>query len=234
MKLSAEISAFTERLGHNFRRPELLVRALTHSSLSSPARPDNQRLEFLGDRVLGLVVAEALLAADTQAREGDLAPRYNALVRKETCAEVARELGLGEVMRLGRSEMLSGGRRKEALLGDAMEAVIAAVHLDAGFETARALVLRLWGARIARAESTARDSKTLLQELVQSRGQTPPVYVETARSGPDHAPQFTVEVRIESGDSASASAGTKRQAEQEAARAMLERLEPAREGEGDG
>jgi ribonuclease III len=146
--------------------------AVTHASLGSPNRPDNQRLEFLGDRVLGLVMAEALLAADPDAREGQLAPRYNALVRKETCAEVARELGLGDVLRLGRSEMLSGGRRKEALLGDAMEAVIAAVHLDAGFEAARELVLRLWGARVARAETTPRDAKTALQEFVQARGRT--------------------------------------------------------------
>ena len=105
-------------------------------------------MEFLGDRVLGLVMAEALLTADAAASEGQLAPRFNALVRKETCADVAREVGLGEVLKLGRSEMMSGGRRKEALLGDAMEAVIAAVYQDAGFEAARALVLRLWGDRI--------------------------------------------------------------------------------------
>lgn len=114
MKLSADLSAFTKRLGHRFKRPDLLVRALTHSSLSSPTRPDNQRLEFLGDRVLGLVMAEALLEADGGATEGQLAPRFNALVRRETCAEVAREIGLGEVLKLGRSEMMSaaGARRR--------------------------------------------------------------------------------------------------------------------------
>jgi ribonuclease-3 len=131
MALSRELVAFSERLGHDFADPDLLRRALTHSSLSSPTRPDNQRLEFLGDRVLGLVMAEALLAHDTQAREGQLAPRFNALVRKETCADVAREIDLGAVLRLGKSEMATGGRRKQALLGDAMEAVIAAVYLDA-------------------------------------------------------------------------------------------------------
>ena len=135
MKLSADLQAFEQRIGHRFNKPELLIRALTHGSASSSARPDNQRLEFLGDRVLGLVMAEALLEQDTQASEGQLAPRFNALVRKEACAEVAREIGLGEVLKLGRSEMMSGGRRKQALLGDAMEAVIAAVYRDAGLPT---------------------------------------------------------------------------------------------------
>lgn len=225
MKSSDDLKVFSERLGHRFGQPELLLRALTHASIGSPSRPDNQRLEFLGDRVLGLVMAEALLSADTQAREGQLAPRYNALVRKETCAEVARELGLGDVLRLGRSEMMTGGRRKEALLGDAMEAVIAAVHLDAGFEVARKVVLGLWADRIAQAGSVQRDAKTALQEFVQARGEAPPTYVETAREGPDHAPRFTVEVRLESGAIAMAEAGSKRQAEQAAAKALLQRLE---------
>ncbi|MCR9114246.1 MAG: ribonuclease III, partial [Rhodobacteraceae bacterium] len=153
MKLSAELQAFQDRLGHVFTRPDLLVRAVTHSSMSSANRDDNQRLEFLGDRVLGLVMAEALLEHDKAAAEGQLAPRFNALVRKEACAEVAREIDLGVVLKLGRSEMMSGGRRKQALLGDAMEAVIAAVYRDAGFEVARAMVLRLWGDRIARVDA---------------------------------------------------------------------------------
>ncbi len=225
MKLSRELEKFSARLGHRFSDPELLVRALTHSSISSPTRPDNQRLEFLGDRVLGLVMAEALFAADEGAREGQLAPRFNALVRKETCAEVAREIGLGEVLRLGRSEMVSGGRRKQALLGDAMEAVIAAVHLDAGFEAARKVVLRLWGGRIASVAEDARDAKTALQEWAQARRQGPPSYREVAREGPDHAPVFTIEVRLESGERERASAPSKRRAEQAAAQALLERLE---------
>jgi ribonuclease-3 len=217
--------AFAARLGHDFARPALLVEALTHSSMSSPSRGDNQRLEFLGDRVLGLVMAEALLEQDRAAAEGQLAPRFNALVRKETCAEVAREIDLGEVLKLGRSEMLSGGRRKLALLGDAMEAVIAAVYLDGGFAAARAVVLRLWGARIAAVEADARDAKTALQEWAQARGLAPPDYIEVARSGPDHAPVFTIEARLATGESAEATAGSKRQAEQAAARALLDRLE---------
>lgn len=227
MKLSADLAAFCRRIGHDFTRPELLLRALTHPSMSSPTRPDNQRLEFLGDRVLGLVVAEALLNADSAAPEGTLAPRYNTLVRKETCADVAREIGLGDVLRLGRSEMLSGGRRKEALLGDAMEALIAAVHVDAGFDAARALVLRLWKERIETVEDAERDAKTALQEWVQARGQQPPVYTEVARSGPDHAPLFTVEARLQDDTITRAEAGSKRQAEQAAAAALLCRLKEA-------
>uniref|UniRef100_UPI0025DABE3D ribonuclease III family protein n=1 Tax=Sediminimonas sp. TaxID=2823379 RepID=UPI0025DABE3D len=167
----------------------------------------------------------ALLAHDAEAREGQLAPRFNALVRKEACAEVAAEIGLGEVMKLGRSEMMSGGRRKTALLGDAMEAVIAAVYLDAGFEAARDMVLRLWGARIARVEDDARDAKTALQEWAQGRGLAPPRYVETARSGPDHAPVFTIRAQLETGAHSDASAKSKRQAEQAAAQALLGDLE---------
>ena len=225
VKLSADIKAFEARLGHRFAKPDLLVRALTHSSMASPNRDDNQRLEFLGDRVLGLVIAEALLDHDRGAAEGQLAPRYNALVRKETCAEVARAVDLGAVLKLGRSEMLSGGRRKQALLGDAMEAVIAAVYRDAGFVAAQRVVLRLWGDRIGSVKADARDAKTALQELAQSRGFTPPRYVEVARSGPDHAPQFTIEVTLDNGASERASAGSKRQAEQAAAKSLLERLE---------
>ena len=225
MRLSAELEAFCARIGHRFARPDLLRQALTHASIATPARPDNQRLEFLGDRVLGLVMAEALYAADPAAREGTLARRYNALVRKETCAEVARDCDLGDALRLGRSEMLSGGRRKEAILADALEAVIAAVYLDAGFDTARALILRLWGARLARPDTDLRDAKTALQEWAQARGQTPPVYTETGRDGPDHAPRFTVQVQLDSGESASATAPAKRQAEQAAASTLLQRLE---------
>ena len=224
MKLSAELQAFQHRLGHSFAQPALLLRAVTHSSMASANRDDNQRLEFLGDRVLGLVMAEALLDHDPAATEGQLAPRFNALVRRETCAEVAREIDLGAVLKLGRSEMLSGGRRKQALLGDAMEAVIAAVYRDAGFAVARALVLRLWGGRIGAVAEDARDAKTSLQEWAQARGLPPPDYAEAARSGPDHAPRFTIRAQLADGRAAEAEAGSKRAAEQAAAQALLARL----------
>ncbi len=225
MKLGADLKAFEGRIGYTFATSDMLIRALTHASISSPTRPDNQRLEFLGDRVLGLVMAEALLGADVTASEGQLAPRFNALVRKETCADVAREVGLGDVLKLGRSEMLSGGRRKDALLGDALEALIAAVHVDGGFEAAKALVLRLWQGRIGAVEADARDAKTSLQEWAQARGMPPPTYTQTGREGPDHQPVFTVEVMLEDGANAVSQARSKRVAEQQAAKAMLSRLE---------
>ena len=224
MKLSVDLKSFEDRLGHSFTQPELLIRALTHGSISSSTRPDNQRLEFLGDRVLGLVMAEKLLTDDPDAPEGTLAPRYNALVRKETCADVARQVDVGAVLKLGRSEMKTGGRRKLALLGDAMEAVIAAIYLDAGFEAAQAVILRLWGDRIRNVEADARDAKTSLQEWAQARKLPPPAYVELSREGPDHAPVFTIEARLENGRCATAKAPSKRAAEQAAASALLAEL----------
>ncbi|SFK95270.1 ribonuclease III [Shimia haliotis] len=225
MKVANELKALEARLGHSFSRPELLVRAVTHSSMSSPTRQDNQRLEFLGDRVLGLVMAEALLEHDKSASEGQLAPRFNALVRKEACADVAREIDLGAALKLGRSEMMSGGRRKQALLGDAMEAVIAAVYRDAGFDVARAMILRLWGSRVQSVEADARDPKTSLQEWAQARKLPPPRYEMVKRSGPDHAPVFTISVQLENGMAAEATDNSKRKAEQAAAKAMLAEVE---------
>lgn len=175
--------------------------------------------------MLGLVMATALMDQDRGATEGQLAPRFNALVRKEACADVARQIDLGAVLKLGRSEMMSGGRRKLALLGDAMEAVIAAVYRDGGYDAANVMILRLWGDRVTQVQSDARDAKTALQEWAQARGQQPPSYVELSRSGPDHAPIFTIEAQLESGDEAQATAGSKRQAEQMAAAALLEKLE---------
>lgn len=216
--------ALMDALGHDFADPSLLERALTHSSIANRARPDNQRLEFLGDRVLALVVAEALLAEDAKANEGQIAPRFNALVRKETCAEIAAEVGVGEALILGRSEAMTGGRRKTALLGDAMEAVIAAIYLDAGMEAARGVILRLWGPRVAGAAKDARDAKTRLQEWAQAEGLDLPRYAVIDRRGPDHKPVFTVEVRVEGHGAASAQARSKRDAEQAAAAELLEKV----------
>lgn len=225
MKVSADLRALEARLGYAFKDPDLLRTAVTHSSVSSATRDSYERLEFLGDRVLGLVMAEALLLHDPAASEGQLAPRYNALVRKETCAAVARDCGIGEALKLGRSEMLSGGRKKEALLADAMEAVIAAIYRDGGFAPAQAFVLRLWGDRIGSVKADARDPKTALQELLQAKQGAAPTYIEVARQGPDHAPTFTVEVRSPTGQTAQANAGSKRQAEQKAAQTLLAQLE---------
>jgi len=224
MKLSKELLEFCDRIGHRFDRPQLLIEALTHASMSSPTRNHNQRMEFLGDRVLNLSIAEALYRDDTEAAEGTLAPRYNALVRKETCAEIAREIELGAVLKLGRSEMQSGGRRKDALLADALEAVIAAIYLDAGLNVAKDFVLSQWGKRIETAEARVDNSKSALQEWAQGRGMEPPMYVEISRDGPPHAPEFEIEARLPDGRSARAKAGSKRIAEQDAAAALFQEV----------
>ena len=224
MKKSESIRFFEQRLGYEFSDVSLLIEALTHSSIASESRKDNQRLEFLGDRVLGLVMAEALLEIDQFASEGTLAPRFNALVRKEACAEVARHIDLGGVLKIGRSEMLSGGRRKDALLGDGMEAVIAAIYKDGGFEVAKRTITELWGDRIKNVKGDARDAKTMLQEWAQARGQNPPKYEIMSQSGPDHAPEFLVKVLLDSGETADANAGSKRQAEQMAAKSLLQTM----------
>ncbi|MEX0283008.1 MAG: ribonuclease III [Paracoccaceae bacterium] len=221
MSQSRELREFQNRIGHQFSDPDLLRRALTHTSIASATRPSNQRLEFLGDRVLNLVIAESLLDQDREADEGTLAPRYNALVRKETCADVARSIDLGAVLRLGRGEMSTGGRRKNAILGDAMEAVIAAVYLDAGMQAAAKLVRRLWGARLTEVEAEARDAKTALQEWAQARKMPPPRYEVVSRTGPDHAPVFLIRAVLNNGQSSEAEANSKRQAEQAAAKELL-------------
>ncbi len=216
-----DYEALTRKLDLDRLDGALLDEALTHPSASSPARPDNQRLEFLGDRVLGLVIAEALYARYPGEAEGKLAPRLNELVRKETCAEVAEAFGLGDFLRLGRSENLSGGQRKTAVLGDAMEAVIAAIYLDRGLREARSVILTLWGARLDSQRDAPRDAKTAIQEWAQARGLPPPKYVEIGRSGPDHAPVFTIEARLSSGQVAAGKAASKRGAQQQAAEALI-------------
>lgn len=210
------------RLGYKFAAPDLLEQALTHSSAATPSRPHNQRLEFLGDRVLGLVIAETLGEQHPEATEGELAPRFNEMVRKETCAEVARSIGIDKWLKLGKAESRSGVRRKTAILGDTMEAVIAAVYLDGGLTAARDMILKFWRQRIdTQGAETPRDAKTRLQEWAQGRGMPPPRYEMTGREGPDHAPVFTIRAELENGASATAQAASKRSAEQEAAFRLL-------------
>lgn len=220
------LQAVAQRLGHDFSRIGLLDRALTHPSISSHMNPDNQRLEFLGDRVLGLVIAEALIQRFPDEAEGVLAPRLNDLVRKETCAEIALAVGIDQALRLGKSESQTGGRRKKAILGDAMEAVIAAVFLDGELPAARDMILRLWKDRIeAQGDTPPMDAKTTLQEWAQANGMKPPRYNTIHRDGPDHAPVFTIAVVLETGQTAEARANSKRAAEQAAAAELLEGLE---------
>lgn len=222
---AADLDEAARRLGHDFADRALLEEALTHPSAATPARPHNQRLEFLGDRVLGLVIAEDLTRRWPEETEGDLAPRLNELVRKETCADVVRAAGLDACIRLGKSEVKTGGKRKTAVLGDAMEALIAAVYLDAGLEAARALILRHWAGHFdAQGDAAPRDAKTHLQEWAQGRGLRPPRYETVGRTGPDHAPVFTMAVKMESGERAEATARSKRAAEQAAAAKLVEDL----------
>jgi ribonuclease-3 len=212
------------RLGHAIS-PALLDEALTHPSAASAARPHYQRLEFLGDRVLGLVVAEALHARFPDEPEGGLAQRLNALVRRETVASVAADLDLGGHLRLAQSESKAGGRRRDTILCDAMEALIAALFLEHGLDAARETILRLWASRIDEVDALApQDAKSAVQEWAQARGMAPPEYRAIARGGPDHAPRFTVEARLENGLTADATAGSKRAAEQAAATTLLGKL----------
>ena len=224
MKLSAPLNDFSKRLGYTFKTPELLIRAMTHRSFVSFDGRDNQRLEFFGDRVLALVIAEALLGQDEAAAEGVIAPRFNALVRKETCAAVAQSISLGEAVKVGRGELLSGGRSKIALLADTMEAVIAAVYYDGGFDAARALVLKLWQPHIDGTMHDARDAKTRLQEWTMAQGFALPDYTEIERGGPAHDPFFEIEVSLQNGKSARGRAPTKKSAQQNAAMLLIESL----------
>ncbi len=212
-----------QRLGHRFADRRLLTRALTHTSAVPNGRESYQRMEFLGDRVLALTVAHMTFDAYPAAEEGELARRLNALVKRETCAEVGRDLGLGPSLRLGTGEAQTGGRAKVAILGDVVEALIAAIYLDAGFGPASDFVRRNWGDRMRSARGPLRDAKTTLQEWVQSRGGPAPVYRETSRSGPDHDPEFTIAVDIAGLAAGEGRGRSKREAEQSAAATVLVR-----------
>ncbi|HEY4265268.1 MAG TPA: ribonuclease III [Micropepsaceae bacterium] len=212
------------RLGHEFSDPELLRLALSHASIGARS---NERLEFLGDRVLGLIVAEWLYADYPDIDEGGLAVRLNALVRRDSCAKAGEAAGLAAHLIMAASESGSGGRQKGAILAGACEAVIAALYLDGGFAAAKRFVLTYWEEQFASLKPELRDAKTALQEWAQSGAlprKTQPAYAVKERSGPDHAPVFTVEVRIAGHEGETGEGSTKREAEQDAARRMLERL----------
>lgn len=214
-----------KKLGYRFKNEALLTRALTHASLrgAKKVREDNERLEFVGDRVLGLAIVELLEETYPVATEGDLARHLNRLVRGETCAKVARSLGLGDFLMLSESEAGSGGRLKATILADAVEAVLGAIFLEAGYNKARDVVRRLWESQEVSFGHAAADPKSALQEWAQGQGLALPSYVEVERTGPDHAPSFTTEVRIKGKPPARGQGASKRAAEQAAASAMLER-----------
>jgi ribonuclease-3 len=217
------LASLQASVGHDFADLSLLRRALTHVSASAARRDSYERLEFLGDRVLGLAVAHMLYDAFPGESEGELSRRLAALVRKETCAEVAEDWGVGPYMRLGEGEAQTGGRQKRALLGDICEAIIGAVFLDCGAEAAEGVVRKGFGARMTAGGHDLRDAKTALQEWAQARGLATPRYQLVARSGPDHAPSFDVAVEVAGFDAAKGSGASKRVAEQAAAAAFLAR-----------
>jgi ribonuclease-3 len=211
-------------IGYRFREPALLDEALTHATAAKAKdRANYQRLEFLGDRVLGLVIADMLFEAFPTAKEGELSKRLSDLVRRDTCADVAREWGLAGYIRLGAGEASSGGSKRAPILADVCEALIGAVFLDGGFSAAQALVRGGFEDRMRARHQPSQDPKTALQEWAQARGLPTPVYRTEERSGPDHAPRFTIRVEVDGFDAISADAGSKRAAEQGAAEAFLVR-----------
>jgi ribonuclease-3 len=219
-------AGFEERIGYRFNDPALLEQALTHISALTGARNragSYQRLEFLGDHVLGLVVSDMLFRAFAKADEGEMSRRLADLVRKEACADVARAIELGDAIRLGASEANAGGRGRTAILADVCEALIGAVFVDGGYPAASALIERLWSERMRTPARPLRDSKTVLQEWAQARGLPTPAYREVERKGPDHDPEFRVTVELPHLAPAEGLGRSKRAAEQAAAAAMLTR-----------
>jgi ribonuclease III len=222
-----DAEALGSRIGYRFKDTTLAEKAMTHVSSPSTHGGERgqsyQRLEFLGDRVLGLVVAALLYEAFPEASEGELSLRLARLVRRETCAEVAARLELGDFVRLGEGEAKAGGRKKAAILGDLCESLLGAVYLDGGIKPAAGLVETHWRALLNSSHGAERDSKTAMQEWAQARALPTPRYEEVKRSGPAHRPHFVVNVMVEGFDAEPGEAGSKRAAEQEAARAFLAR-----------
>jgi ribonuclease-3 len=218
---SSGLEAFSLRLGHTFRDPALLDLALTHRSWCAehPGTASNERLEFLGDSVLGLAVTDHLFASYPDVAEGQLAKVRASVVSAPTLGAIAREIELGAELRLGKGEEQSGGRQKQSILADGLEAVMGAVHVDAGWEVARALVLRLLGDRIVVAATGpgGEDFKTLLQEHVARRYEAVPAYVIT-EEGPDHGKRFFATVLVDGEELGQGMGSSKKQAEQDAAR----------------
>jgi len=234
-KVSAKAAqaALEARIGHKFADAALLATAFTHVSALKPAtrhRADSyQRLEFLGDHVLGLIVSDMLYRAYPKADEGELSKRLADLVRKESCADVAKSLGLLDDIKLGAVGAGAGARLRKSVLGDICEAVIGAVFLDGGYAAAAQFVERNWTERMHKPRRPLRDPKTVLQEWAQGKGLPTPVYREVERTGPHHDPQFRVAVDLPGLEPAEGVGGSKRAAEKVAASVMI-----AREGVGGG
>jgi ribonuclease-3 len=218
------IAQLENHIGYAFRDREILERALTHGSYGDGRRGtrDNQRLEFLGDRVLGLVAAERLIETYDD-DEGALARRFNALVRKEACARAAQRANVGEALRMSRSTEAAGGRDNVSILGDACEALMAAIYVDGGLEAARAFFSKFWADELPGVAEGRRDPKTRLQEWALAQYAVNPSYKLIDRAGPDHRPVFAVEVRVASLDPERGEGRSKQNAERSAAKAFLAR-----------
>jgi ribonuclease III len=222
----AEAAAIEARIGYKFADPALLTTAFTHVSALKSARrrgDSYQRLEFLGDHVLGLIVSDMLYRAFPKANEGELSKRLADLVRKETCADVAKSLGLLEGIKLGAVGAGAGARLRTSVIGDICEAVIGAVFLDGGYPAATQFVQRNWEERMRTLKRPLRDPKTVLQEWAQGKGLPTPVYREVERTGPHHDPQFRIAVDLPGLAPAEGVGGSKRAAEKVAASAMIAR-----------
>lgn len=213
----------TTIIGHQPNDMSLFDDALTHGSLGGGR--DYQRLEFLGDRVLGLVIADALFARFPHEQEGQLSARLNGLVTRETCADVARDLGIAPLVRLGKQARDDGGRDSANILGDITESLIGALYLDAGLDAARRFILASWGERIGALKEAPKHPKSALLEWAAAHRRKPPEYAVVSRDGPDHAPRFTVAVAIRNAGEATATGASKQEAETAAARALLSQLE---------
>ena len=220
-----DFKALEDRFGHRFSDPLLLERALTHSSLSGGdgAVSDLERLEFLGDRVLGLLTAEELWRRYPDYEEGELAPRLNALVRKETCAKAALHFGVDQLILMSAWEENAGGRKKQAILGDVMEALLGALYIDGGLEAARRAFDGFWTPRLEDLSRLHKDAKTELQEWSQRRKLGTPDYEVIEADGPAHAPAFRIEARVKGFAPAVGEGPSKRAAQMDAARAFLMR-----------
>lgn len=217
------MSSLEAKIGYVFRQRGLLEEALTHPSCARPY--SNQRLEFLGDTVLGVMVAKLIYRLFPQEKEGELARRHAGLVCGESLVCYARELQLAEHLQMADGEATAGGRDNPTNIEDLVEALFGAVYLDGGIEAVEQAFLPYWEQKAGKVKEPPKDPKTALQEWAQARGKPLPNYVVAAAEGPSHAPVFTIEVSIEDGTIFSATAGTKRLAEREAARLLLEHLE---------
>ncbi|MBN9138197.1 MULTISPECIES: ribonuclease III [unclassified Phyllobacterium] len=224
MTLSADaVRRLEEQTSHTFRDLARLERALTHASARQSVGSDYERLEFLGDRVLGLVIAEMLFRAYPTASEGELSLRLNSLVNADTCAAVADEIGLHEFIRTGSDVKGLADKRLKSLRADVVESLIATIYLDGGLEAAQPFIQRYWDARSREINSAQRDPKTELQEWAHQQDGAQPIYSVVERTGPDHDPQFTVKVEVKGFAPATGMGRSKRIAEQEAAVALLYR-----------